>query len=76
MRIGHGQWLAGWTAGWVWDLWDLSVPTRDFEPGPSTVKVQSPNHWTAREFPGSDVGCSAGLRPCLVSLEVLEEMLS
>ena len=31
-------------------LWDFSSPTR-IEPGPSAVKVQSPNHWTTREFP-------------------------
>ena len=31
-------------------LWDLSSPTRD-EPGHSAVKAQSPNQWTAREFP-------------------------
>ena len=30
--------------------WDLNFPTRD-QTGPSTVKLQSPNHWTAREFP-------------------------
>ena len=29
---------------------DLSSPTRDGTPSPA-VEVQSPNHWTAREFP-------------------------
>ena len=31
-------------------LWDLSSLTRDLT-GPSAVKAQSPNHWTAREIP-------------------------
>ena len=31
-------------------LRDLSFPTRD-QPGPSAVKVWSPNYWTARESP-------------------------
>ena len=31
-------------------LWDLS-PRRGIEPRPSAMKAQSPNHWTAREFP-------------------------
>ena len=31
-------------------LWDLSSPTRD-HPTTSAVKAQSPNRWTAREFP-------------------------
>ena len=33
-------------------LQDLS-PQPGIEPLPSTVKAQSPNHWIAREFPGS-----------------------
>ena len=28
----------------------ILVPQLGIEPGPSAVKVQSPNHWTAREF--------------------------
>ena len=32
-------------------LWDLSSLTRNGT-GALTVKVQSPNHWTARESPG------------------------
>ena len=31
-------------------LWDLSSPT-GIKPAPSAVRVQSPNNWTAREFP-------------------------
>ena len=31
-------------------LWDLSSPL-GIETEPLAVKVQSPNHWTAREFP-------------------------
>ena len=27
------------------------VPQPEIEPRPSAVRVQSPNHWTAREFP-------------------------
>ena len=29
----------------------ILVPRPGIEPGPSAVKAQSPNHWTAREFP-------------------------
>ena len=29
----------------------ILVPPPGIEPGPSVVKAQSPNHWTAREFP-------------------------
>ena len=29
----------------------ILVPRSGIEPGPSAVKAQSPNHWTAREFP-------------------------
>ena len=28
------------------------VPQPAIKPGPLAVKAQSPNHWTAREFPG------------------------
>ena len=31
-------------------LWYLSSPTRDWTK-PSEVKLQTPNHWTTREFP-------------------------
>ena len=34
-------------------MWEISSQTRGIEPTPSAVKVQSPNHWTAREFPSS-----------------------
>ena len=44
-------------AFWVFFFWpchaalgNLSSPTR-IEPGPLGVEAQSPNHWTAREFP-------------------------
>ena len=37
----------GGRATWLWDL--NSQP--GIEPAPSAVKAQSPNHWTAREFP-------------------------
>ena len=30
------------------------VPQSGTKPGPSTVRVQCPNHWTAREFPPQD----------------------
>ena len=30
----------------------IFVPRPGIEPGPSAVRVQSPNHWTAREFAG------------------------
>ena len=29
----------------------ILVPGPGIEPAPSAVKAQSPNHWTAREFP-------------------------
>ena len=29
----------------------ILVPWSGIEPGPSAVKVWSPNHWTTREFP-------------------------
>ena len=29
----------------------ILVPQPGIEPTPSAVKVQSPNHWTAKEFP-------------------------
>ena len=29
----------------------MLAPQPGTEPGPSAVKVRSPNHWTAREFP-------------------------
>ena len=32
-------------------LWDLSSPTRDWTHTPGS-ELWSPNHWTAREFPG------------------------
>ena len=28
----------------------ILVPWPEIEPGPSAVKAQSPNHWTAREL--------------------------
>ena len=31
-------------------LWDLSSLMRDKESRPPAVEVQSPNHWTTREF--------------------------
>ena len=31
-------------------MWDLSL----IEPGPPAVEAQSPNHWTAREFPQTE----------------------
>ena len=30
----------------------ILVPGPGIEPGPSTVRAPSPNHWTAREVPG------------------------
>ena len=29
---------------------EILVPQPEIEPGPSAVRVGSPNHWTAREF--------------------------
>ena len=36
----------------------ISVPQPGVKPTPSTVKVQSPNHWTARKFPSKSLLCS------------------
>ena len=33
----------------LWDLWDLSSPTRDGTR--DQVEAPGPDHWTAREFP-------------------------
>ena len=41
-------------------LWDLSSPTRD-QTQALAVKARSPNHWTAREFPGTT--CFEGISP-------------
>ena len=30
----------------------ILVPEPGIEPGPTAVKAPSPNHWTAKEFPG------------------------
>ena len=38
---GHGAWIAGL----------ILVPWPEIEHRPSAVKVQSLNHWTAKEFP-------------------------
>ena len=35
---------------WPLSLWDLHSPPGT-EAGPLAVRAQSPNHWTAREFP-------------------------
>ena len=39
--------------------WGILVPLLGIEPAPLAVKAQSPNHWTAREFPQD--GCSLAL---------------
>ena len=31
---------------------EILVPHPGIEPGPTAVKARSPNHWTARGFPG------------------------
>ena len=33
-------------------FWDFSFLSWDFEPRPSAVTTESPNHWIKREFPG------------------------
>ena len=32
----------------------ILAPRPGIKPGPSAVKVQNPNHWTAKEFPKRD----------------------
>jgi len=44
-------WLFSFLFFWPHSLHDLSSPTRDIKPVPLTVKVPSPNYWTAQEFP-------------------------
>ena len=39
--FGHVAWITGL----------ILVPWPEIEPRPSAVKVQSSNHWTAKEFP-------------------------
>ena len=63
----RGLWLgcATWVTGsfffsywWFFFFWlsyttcEILVPWPENEPASSAVHVQSPNHWTAREFPG------------------------
>ena len=47
----------------------ILVPWPGIEPGPSAVKVRSPNHWIAREFPdatSSNKGlCWPRVGPCV-----------
>ena len=48
-----------------WFLWQhclacgILVPRPGIEPAPSAVRAQSPNHWTAREFPSWSYKSSA-----------------
>ena len=43
-------------------MWDLSSPPM-MEPTCSALKTQSPNHWTAREFPGMGELCLLRVPP-------------
>ena len=43
----------------------ILIPLSGMEPVPSAVKVQSPNHWTARRVPGE-----AELNACFLFLQV------
>ena len=45
----------------------ILVPQPGMEPGPSAVKTQSPNHWTAREVPHP---CLYNLRSTPVALDL------
>ena len=64
MGSSRGMWESVMGSGWQGGLLDgcgtgmcgILVSRPGIEPGPSAVKVRSPNHWTAREFPGFDVG--------------------
>ena len=41
-----------WERGWLCcPACRILVPQLGDEPGPPVVEEQSPNHWTAREFP-------------------------
>ena len=35
----------------MWPFCGILVPRPGIEPGPLAVRVLSPNHWAAREFP-------------------------
>ena len=53
----------------------ILVPRAGLEPGPSAVKVQSPNHWTARKFlPVFKLDCLVFLLSCR-TLRVLDVSL-
>ena len=41
-------------------LWDLCSLTRDQNQGPGSDRVPSPNHWTTRKFPRTDIGGQFG----------------
>ena len=47
--LGHFFWRC-WGQATLHDLCDLSSPP-GMQPVPSAVKAQSPDRWTAREFP-------------------------
>ena len=52
------QRLSEWNFYFLFIFWPchascgILVPQPGIEPGPSAMKVQSPNRWTARELPG------------------------
>ena len=52
----------------------ILVPQPGIEPRPLAVKVKSPNHWTAREFPqlGNLIPCARNLGNTAVSQGISE----
>ena len=61
------MWQNGESLCFIWVFWFIFWPRHSvyrilgpqagIEPGPSTVKAQSPNHWTTRELPLSASCC-------------------
>ena len=57
-------WLSDWT-DWLTDVaCGILVPWPGIEPRLSAVEIQSPNHWTAREFPQIYISNSLSSSDC------------
>ena len=51
-----------------WAACGILVPWPGIEPGPSAVKVLSPNHWTSRKFPKTSILNPIGVSWALLAL--------
>ena len=55
----------------------ILVPRPGIEPGHSSMRARSPNHWMAREFPGCSCSYCSILRAlCVFRIAVLYQILS